>query len=45
MRQWVWNKIEVRVVCIVDELEIDYESRVPNIFEVVDYSNFMNGNF
>ena len=43
MRESVWSTIEVRIVCIVEDFSLTYETRVPNIVEVIDYKDFLMG--
>ena len=43
MTEWVWSTIEVRIVCIVDDFKMDYETRAPNIFKVIQYRDFLRG--
>lgn len=43
MADLVWNTIEVRIVCIENSFETSYDTKVPNIFNVLSYDQFMRG--
>ena len=39
----LWNTIEIRIVCIVEDFDIPLNARPQNIFQVVSYDSLMNG--
>ena len=43
MNQLIWSTIEVRIVCIVDEIEAPLEAYPPSIFEVFAYESLLQG--